>query len=269
MERPWNRAPVRMQTGRVQYHAFRLRQLGFGQRLGLSMLLLVLLGGLAASFQFVRVHHGPRDGKPGLGLDDVRGVYHGIQRTAPLVTALERGHPETLPLDQREMLLRWLEGPRVSEDYDSLDLGDAAPAELLDAQCLSCHSRQATDGDGIGQTVPLTYWDDVQKVAFSTQVEPMSEEILLATTHTHALSMALIGLVVVVLGSATRFSRGAVGALSLAVGLGLVLDIGGWWLARETVAFVPLIVLGGGAYGLGCVLLAVLALLELWLPARD
>jgi hypothetical protein len=249
--------------------SFRLRRLGLAQRLGFSGLLLVLLGGLAASFQFIRVHHGPRDGKPGLTLDDVQGVYHGIQRTAPLVSALQRGHPEALPRDDREALLRWLGGSRVSEDYDSLDLGDDAPAELLQANCLGCHSRQATGGDGVGLSLPLDYWDDVQKVAFSTQVSPMSQEILLATTHTHALSMALIGIVVVLLGSWTRFPRSWVGLLSAAVGLGLVLDLAGWWLARGSAGFTPMIVAGGAAYGLGCALLVLLALAELWLPLRE
>ncbi len=252
----------------MQSPSFRLRRLAFGQRLGLSFLLLVLLGGLAASFEFIRSHHGPRDGRPGLTVDDVQGVYHGIQRRAPLVTALERGHPEGLPKDDRETLLRWLASPRISDDFDSLDLGDDAPAELLAAHCLSCHARNATEGDGIGREIPLTYWDDVQKVAFSTEVEPMSKEILLATTHTHALSMALIGLVVVLLGAWTRFPRALVGALSIATGLGLALDIGGWWLARDTAALAHLIVLGGGAYGMGCVGLALFALIELWGPAE-
>lgn len=252
----------------MQATPFRLGHLGLGQRLGLTFLLLVLLGGLAASFQFIRAHHGPRDGRPGLSLDDVRGVYHGIQRTAPLVTALERGHPEDLAPDQREVLLRWLASPRISEDYDSLDLGDDAPAELLAASCLSCHARNASEGDGIGQRIPLTYWDDVQKVAFSTRVEPMSQEILLATTHTHALSMALIGLVLVLLAAWTRFWRGLVGAASLVLGLGLALDIAGWWLARGSASFSVLIVAGGAAYGLGCAALSLLSLAELWLPAR-
>jgi hypothetical protein len=249
-------------------NSFRLRRLGWAQRSGLTCLLLVLLGGFAASYEHIRVHHGPRDGQPGLSMADVQGVYSGIQRTAPLLTALRRGHPEDLPATQRETLLRWLESPRISDDYDSLDLGDDAPAEILEASCLSCHSRNASLGDGIGTTIPLTYWDDVQKVAFSTEVEPLSREILLATTHTHALSMALIGLVLVLLAAWTRFASQLVGLISLALGLGLALDIAGWWLARGAPGWTLVIVIGGALYGLACVLLTLLILAELWLPTR-
>ncbi len=245
---------------------FRLRRLVFTQRAGLSCLLLVLLGGFAASYEHIRSHHGPRDGQPELTLADVQGVYSGIQRTAPLLTALRRGHPEGLPASERETLLRWLEGPRISDDYDSLDLGDDAPAEILEASCVSCHSRSASEP--LGQRIPLTYWDDVQKVAFSSEVEPMSREILLATTHTHALSMALIGLVLVMLGAWTRTAPKLVGLLSLALGIGLVLDIAGWWLARGAPGWTPMIVVGGALFGFGSALLALLILVELWWPAR-
>ncbi len=249
-------------------HVGSLRALGLGQRLGLSLLLLVLLGGLVASAAHLVLHHQGRDGVPGLSLADIEGVYTGVRTEAPMRVALERGHPEGLDPSRRELLLAWLASDRISEDYDSLDLGEAAPAEVIDAACLRCHSRGASEGDGIGDEVPLEYWDDVERVAFSREIEPLPTEIVVASTHTHALSMALIGIVLVLLLSRSRFAGAPAGALSLGLGLGLALDLGGWWLARASAAWVPAVAVGGALFGLAAALSALLVLAELWLPVR-
>lgn len=245
-----------------------LRSLGLGQRLGLSFLLLVFLGGLVASAAHLVLHHQGRDGVPGLSLADIEGVYTGVKTEAPMRVALERGHPEGLDPAQREVLLEWLRGDRISEDYDSLDLGEAAPAEVIDAACLRCHARGASEGEGIGDEVPLEYWDDIEKVAYSREIEPLPTEIVVASTHTHALSMAWIGIVLVLLLGRTRFSRAPAGALSLGLGLGLALDLGGWWLARFSGAWAPAVAVGGALFGVSAALAALLVLAELWLPAR-
>ena len=77
----------------------------------------------------------------------------------------------------------------------------------------------------------------------ATHVDP---EILIASAHTHSLSMALLTLAFGMLALATRWPRGLVGALFALSAFGLVCDLGSWFLAREAVAFVWLVA-GGGA----------------------
>jgi len=248
--------------------AVRLRELGGSVRAGLSFLLLTLLGGLCAAGGHLVLHHENRDERPGLSMDDLTGVYHGIDTTAPLVSALRRGHAEGLSEADRELLLKWLAGDRISEYYDSLELGDSAPAEVLDRNCRSCHARQAQDGGDVGQRLPLEYWDDVRVLAVSRSVEPVATEILIASAHTHALGMGSLTIVVALLSLMTRWPRRVIGGLILLSGLGLCLDLGSWLLARSVAALVPVIAVSGAVWMATTALLIGLSLLELWLPAR-
>jgi hypothetical protein len=241
-------------------------------RLGLSLLLCVNLGGFAASGLYLVQHHDNRDERAGFTLDDVRGHYRGVERRAPLLVALERGHPAELDgapeLDttRREMLIAWLAGDRISEDFDDLDLGDDAPAEVLAASCLGCHARNADDP--LGRALPLEYWDDVRDLAFSREVSPVSDEILLASTHTHAIALGTTSLLLVCLLALTGWPRALKSALALGAGGGLALDLGCWWLAPHSDLAVHGIVIGGVLFAgsVGLVLLAILV--DLWRPER-
>lgn len=241
----------------------KLRELALGAKLGVACLVLVLLGGLAASGYHMRLHYENRDERAGLSIDDFAGAYHGVERIAPLITALERNHPEELPPTARETLLAWLRSDRVSEDYDSLDLGDNAPAEIIAEHCLSCHSRQSEVGDGIGREIPLEFWGDVQALAFSRQINPTPVNVLAASTHTHALSLGTMGLVILLLGVMTSWPRGLVSFLAFFMGLGLLVDIGAWWLARSSEQLVWVILVAGSVFNGTAALMLLGVLLDL------
>lgn len=252
----------------MQPWPFRLRELGLAFRAGLSFLVLTLLGGLVASAGHLVGHHEKRDEQAGLSMEDLRGAYHGVRVVAPMLAALERGHPEGLAASEREILLGWLRGARISEDYDSLDLGELSPAEVIDRACLSCHARQAAQGEGLGQSLPLEYWDDVAKLAFSREVSAVAPEILLASAHTHALAMGVLSIVAGLLACFTRWPARAVGALFLLSGLGLFVDLAAWFLARSSAAVVPLLAAAGATWLGTSAILLLLVLADVWLPQR-
>lgn len=247
---------------------FMLSSLPGAMRLAVACVCIVLLGGMATSLQHLVWHHENRDERPGLSVDDVRGVYHGLKTTAPLLHALQRGHPEKLPEKSRATLLQWLQGTRVAEDFDNLDLGDTAPAEIIRRECVSCHGRANAGTSPIAKSIPLDYWDDVKPVAFSRNVEPNSKKIIAASMHTHALSLGCLTVVTAGLAWCTRWRRGAVSGLSLLAAAGLVVDLAGWWLARGAEPAVWGIVAGGGAYAIATTLLILMTLADVVLPAR-
>lgn len=245
-----------------------LRELALGARIGVSALVLVFGIGLAASGAHLVEHHQNRDEQPGVSLTDLEGAYHGVQAEAPLLTALERGHPSELAAGERDVLLAWLRSNRISEDYDSLELGDAAPAELLAQRCMTCHSRAAVQGEHRDAEVALEYWEDVSRIAFSKRIEPVPVKILAASTHAHALSLAAMSLAIGALLYVTRFPSWLRSGLCGLAGAALLADLSAWWLARSSPVWTRAIVAAGAAYALATALSLALVFAELWLPRR-
>lgn len=249
----------------------RLRELPAGVRAGLTGLALTLLGGYAASVVYIQDHHSKKDEEPGLSMDDLVGAYHGVDREAPLQVALEGSHgKEFLPdASERKLLLGWLAGGRISEDFESVDLGEFSPAEILEMNCVRCHAKGATEGAGIGKTLSLEYWEDVRRAAFPKRLDPVPVEILTISTHAHALTLPLVALLAGVGLLLTRWSRRFQSQVFAVMGIGLFLDIAGWWLARASEAGVLLVLAAGAAFGLAFVTALVAVLVDLWLPPSE
>jgi hypothetical protein len=251
----------------------RLRWLPAEIKVGLSALLLTLLMGMGASMLHIYYHYERRDEQPGLTRDDLASAYHGLNAPSPLLASLERGHPEELPADARAVLISWLKGPRINEDYDNIDLDDQAPAEIIASSCLSCHSRQAPasaggGGGGAARAIPLEYWDDIKRLAFSREIAPVPLKITAVSTHTHALSLGTMSLLLAGLAIMTSFPRWLAGGLVMFTGLALMVDIASWWGARTSVIFVDVIMVAGTIYAAGTTLLILLIFLDLWLPKK-
>lgn len=265
---------------------FQLRSLPWTARLGLTGFLLVLMGGLAASVAYIYNHYSNRDEQPKLTITDIAGAYHGVTAEAPFIKALQRNHPDTMPGPEREALLAWLRGPvdpatkkfpeggnpRLFEEYDNIDAGELNPLDLIAKNCIECHSRKATgtgpDAD-VARAIPLDQWEDVKKVAFSKVLSPTPTRVLIISTHAHALALGTLGIVMAGLLVLSRLPRVLVNLLILLAGLGLAADIGGWWVAQQSMAGVYLLLIGGGVFN-GCTGLSlVLLIADLWLPRRQ
>jgi hypothetical protein len=253
---------------------FRLCRLHWGVRIGLIGLVLTLMGGLLASLQHLRNHYSPRDGdKSDLTYIDVASAYHGVNVPSPLVEALQRGHPneltdKDLPAADREALLTWLASENPGQTFDDESLGEMMPAAILERSCVSCHSVNPENTEHAAAAIPLFYFDDVEKLTTSREILPTPTPILAMSTHAHALALAVQTIVLIGLLVGTRLPRGVVGVVAGTLGVTLALDIGSWWLSRDTEAFVWVILAAGGVFtGLsGASLLAVL--IDLVVPGR-
>lgn len=248
----------------TRFPRYRLCDLSILLKISVTALILVLLGGLYASVKHLQMHHENRDEVPGVSLNDIKGAYHGVEIRAPLLVALERGHPDNLPPDDRKVLIDWLQGGKVSIDYDNLDLGDKAPAEIIAQNCISCHADKASDP--VASKLSLESFDKLKQYAFTKKIDPPPFRILVLSTHTHALSLGTMSFVVAALLVGTRLPRGLSHTICMLMGVGLATDIAAWWIARDYINAVYAIIIGGGIYNASTVLALVLSLLDMWFP---
>ncbi len=246
----------------------RLRDLTCMAKLGVAALLFVVLGGLAVSGYHLYDHYQNRDETPGLSMNDIKGAYHGVSAPSPLLEAMKRGHPETLSQADRDALTKWMTSEKLSENYDNLDLGDKAPSEIMSRSCLECHSRKHESTQPIAKTIPLDYWDDIKTIAFSKDIQPGGIKVLAASAHAHSLSLATLMLVLSALLMMTGWPRALVGLLVAGMGVGLLVDLSCWFVAREYVAATYGIVVFGMVFNCCAGLGGLLTLIELCGPSR-
>ncbi|KAA0216934.1 MAG: hypothetical protein DYG94_02525 [Leptolyngbya sp. PLA3] len=243
-----------------------LRNFGPGVRLGLTLLCLVILGGSGVSGYFLREHHAGRDLRQGFSFDDIRAHYHGMRSKSPMIVALEeKNHPANLDPKLREALINWLNSDRLTQDYDNFDLGDLAPAEILAANCVSCHDANATGPDAYPQ-LPLRYFDDVRTASVSRNINPVDPKKLIISLHAHSLGLASLCMVTVLLLALTRAPSPCKGVLAVLIGGGLLVDLAAWIPAADNAAWVYAIMGGGFAFQAGTVLALCTVILDLWLP---
>lgn len=244
-----------------------LNRLGVMARLGLSLLVLTMLGGYFMAGVHLLWHYENRDGVEGMSRDDITAAYHGIEQESPLLASLERGHPEGLPADDRDALIAWIHAGAPGREYDDFESGEMAPAEVIDRSCLSCHARSSTDP--IGQRTPLEFYDDVAKLAVSREVMPNSREIVAASIHAHAPSMAVVMIVLGMMALCTPVPRRLTGAVLLVGAVGLAMDFAGQWFARDFAAMSWAVIVGGFLSSGGTFVLGLLSVIGLWIPGKE
>lgn len=241
-------------------------------KLGLSATLAVLGLGLWASVEHIEDHHAKNDGdRSSVSVADIEGAYHGLSVPSPLRAVLGGRAPEhpslaAVPADALAALNAWLNGERLLETYDDIDLGERAPAELIATHCGACHA-----GDAVDPTqgrISLAYWEDLAPLLSDKELRPTPYEILITSLHTHAPAMALMALAVGLLALCSRFPR-LLAALPMGLGgLGLLIDLSGWLIARYTAGYAPILMAGGATFFAAQALGILLILAELWLPRR-
>ncbi len=248
---------------------FRLKRFGFLARVGLTFMVLTLLGGAAASGYYLWLKQEKRDLHGGMTIDDIKAHYHGLQSRPRLLVALEKGHPETLAPEDRTTLIEWMNGPanameQAWADPDSIDF---TPSEIIANNCVSCHKPGAEGPDAYPDlNLQVSSFPAIQPLVTSVQIQPVNMTILALSTHTHALSLATLGMVLWGLTLLTRFPGFITGTLLAVMGIGLAADIAGWWLARDNAQWAWAIAVGGAAFNGGVGVSGLLILLDLWLP---
>jgi hypothetical protein len=262
-------------------------------------LALVGCGYLVAVANIYEKHH-DADLEPGMSLDDLRRVYHGLDKEVTSETRLVRDSkmmkavkPGGVMRDHLEeggepalrTLIGWLKDGARETDFARPGLynpADPSPRQVITAQCVRCHNPV----DGENPDLPyapgpsaLAEYDLVASVArpllgATTQetrtlhLAPMDRAELVHVTHVHILSIPVFTLIVGSLFLLTGLRRGVKLILGPLPMLAVCCDLSSWWLARVCEPFVYVIAAAGAVFAATYGPQILLVVLSMWFGRR-
>jgi len=226
----------------IKWPPVRLNELPINAKVLVSGFIIVLGLGFIAAYFFFYLHFEMADGEPGFALADVAAYFKDGRGPSRLERAV-RGRMAAYFSNREEQkkVLAWARIPASKRITKEREYGPVR--DIVDVDCIVCHGR------GPGKKFPPleTYRD---MVAASVPAErPVGAYELAGTTHTHLIAL---GALVSAVGFLFSFSGVRPWLGAIIVGLtyvGLVADVGGWWLATESASGAYLSAAGGALMG--------------------
>ena len=220
----------------------RLNELPVHMKILVTGFILVIGLGFISAYLYLYLHFEMADGKPGLDLDDIAAYFkdgRGPSRLERAVRGRMAGYFSER--DEQRKVLEWARIPsdkRITKEREYPPIRD-----IIDMNCIVCHGRGAGS-----KFPPLETYRDL--VAASTPgARPIGVYELAGTTHTHLIAL---GALVTAIGFVFSFTGVRPWLGALIVGLtyvGLLADVGGWWLATESVSGAHISAAGGSVMG--------------------
>ncbi len=279
-----------------------IRLAGFSTAAKVTLTLFLLLGGggyQVAAYK-IYVWHQDADGAAGMTADDLRAVYHGLEKevTESLREALPsemlkevspggkmRKHLVKGGETAERALVAWLKAGAIEADFDKAALalaGDPAARQVIRERCVECHNAQGGDAEDLpyaDTTEAQPRFELVAKVATppaakvteetrTIRIEPTSVRELIHITHAHILSIPVFALIVAGLFLLTGFGpkfKLILGPLPL---LATCVDIGSWWLARPYEPFIHVIAAAGAVFSVAFGVQILCVFVSMWFGRR-
>jgi hypothetical protein len=282
-------------------HSFvRLADLPLPARLLLTPFLALIGVGYFVALLNIYEHHADADLEPGLSFNDLRRVYHGLEKPVSSTTQQRNPSPMqkmTAPGGKMRpklekggeaavrALTSWLADGAKESDFSRAGVyhaGDPSVQQVIAERCITCHNA----ADGVESDVPYAASSDaepeyglvIKEAALELgpmvteskvmHLAPKSVADLVQITHAHILAMpvfaVLIGGLFLLTGLPERFKL-LMAPLPL---ITMCADFASWWLARPFEPFVYVIAAAGAVFGasLGVQILCVFG--SLWLGRK-
>lgn len=274
---------------------FRLVQLSLAAKITVTAFLaLIGFGYLVAAYK-INLWHNAADGVAGMSSDDVRAVYHGLEKIvtsemrealpSPMLTEVGEGGSMRKHLLEggetaERALIAWLEQGAEEEAFARAGLvqpGDPSARDVIASQCVDCHNP-AGDEPEIAYATGPDAEPDYALVAVkavgplgppttessTVVIEPIAFRELVHVTHAHILSIPMFALAVAALFLHTGLPAGFKLLVAPLPMVATCVDIGCWWLARSFEPAIFGILLGGAVFGAGLGLQIVCTLGSMW-----
>ncbi len=263
-----------------------------------AFVLLVAAGYLVASVK-VYVWHSEADGVAGLSPDDLRAVFHGLDKRVTkevrstlksemlrevlpgggMHNYLAKGGPPAI-----KCLTGWLEAGASQAEFIRpaiYEPNGPSASQVIAERCVSCH-RKGGDNEDLVYADPVgagPRYELVAKVATppvapattevqSIHIEPTSSRELLHVTHAHILAIPVFTLVMAAFFLMTGLHAWIKTVLAPLPLIATMVDVGCWWLARSFEPAIHGIALAGAVFGLAFGLQIISVLGSTWFGRR-
>jgi hypothetical protein len=278
----------------------RLRDLSLAARITLTAFLFVVGCGYLVALAKIYTTHHAADGVPGMSLDDLRAVYHGLDRTvtgappalpSPMLKQVSPGGKMRKKLlkggeSAERALVTWLKQGAKVETFAQAGLaqqGDPSARQVIADRCIECHNSatgeeretpyaDTAEAEPRFDLVARKSTPPVVTASESTRVlhfERMNTLDLLQVTHAHIITIPLFALVIAVLflhtGLGSRMKL-LIAPLPL---LATCVDLGCWWLARPWEPAIYGIAAAGLVFGVALALQMLCVLGSTWFGRKS
>lgn len=284
----------------MQGTTIRLASLTPAAKLLLTAFLTLIGAGYVAAMLNIYEHHRDADLEPGLSFDDLRRVYHGLDK--PVTSETRPRIPSAMETVTRpggtmrpkleaggepavRALTSWLADGAKEADFarpGAYQAGDPSAKEVIAGQCIRCHN--AADGEesdvpyAASATAAPEYALVVKKAAAEygpavteskvMHLPPIGVAELVQSSHAHILAMPVFAVIVGGLFLLTGLPERVkllIGPLPM---LAMCADFASWWLARPFEPFVYVIAAAGAVFGAGLGVQILCVFGSLWFGRR-
>jgi len=260
--------------------SLRLATLPVAAKLTLTAFLGLIGAGYLVAVAKINVWHSEADGVAGMSPDDLRAVYHGLERTvtvemretlvSPMLHEVSPGGKMRKHLlkggePSERALIAWLKDGAKAENFDKpafVQPQDPSARQVIAQQCVKCHNPSGDEPEiayapgpqsppsyelvavkAVSPLGPATLKDEVRRI------EPTSVRELLHITHAHILSIPVFALVVAVLFLMTGLNPGFKLVVAPLPMIASCVDFACWWLARPFEPAIFGILAAGAVFG--------------------
>jgi hypothetical protein len=245
---------------------FRLRTLPTSARLAVTGFIAVLGFGYMFALLNLYIHLSKADGVAGLTSSDIVVTFHGpdskqTMLEAKITTGSMKDFIPNAPDDPngdlaRGKIVAWARGGAKKDAFDTVK-------PIIKEGCVGCHNP-----NGIMSFITFA-GEDLEPVYEKMQIvlkldRGKSLNQLVQSSHTHFISMGMMFFFLALLFYCTGAPSWLKNILIPLPFLGIMFDVGGWWLTKYIPAFAHMVMAGGAILGTTFAIFSLGALGECW-----
>lgn len=222
---------------------FRLRSLPVSVRLAITFFLMALGFGYLLALLNLYIHLSKADGVNGLTSADIVRTFHGPENKQTMLEAKVTfgSMKDFVPDDlSRGKLVSWARDGAPEKQYNE------EIAKIFNENCIGCHNP-----DGLMKNFPLTSYKEITNPAkrLISQDRGKSIASLVQSSHTHFISMGMMFFLLALLFFCTGAPSWLKNLILPIPFIGIICDVGGWWLTKYIAGFAHLVMAGGAMMG--------------------